>query len=224
MQKVIYHGSERIVDKPVFGAGNPKNDYGLGFYCTESPALAREWASSETEDGFANQYVIEMDGLSVLHLNGPGFNILNWLAILLENRTFDLKTPVAVQGRRYLLDHFLPDYKQADILVGYRADDSYFSFSKAFLENGISLELLQRAMRLGNLGEQVVLKSKEAFGRIQFVSAEPVESSTFYPQKLTRDRQARGAYFKMLEETPVAGAVYMVNILSEQWDANDPRL
>ena len=72
--------------------------------------------------------------------------------------------------------------------------------------------------------EQVVLKSKEAFGRIQFVSAEPVESSTFYPQKLTRDRQARGAYFKMLEETPVAGAVYMVNILSEQWDANDPRL
>lgn len=224
MKSILYHGSERLVEQPTFGKGNPRNDYGLGFYCTESPALAREWASSESEDGFANQYAIEMKGLSVLNLNGPGFNILNWLAILLENRTFDLKTPVAVQGRRYLLDHFLPDYKQADILVGYRADDSFFSFSKAFLENGISLEQLQRAMRLGNLGEQVVLKSKEAFDRIQFMSADPVESSLFYPQKRTRDQQAREAYFKMLEETPVAGAVYMVNILTEQWDSHDPRL
>lgn len=224
MKSILYHGSERLVERPVFGAGNPKNDYGLGFYCTESLDLAREWASSESEDGFANQYAIEMDGLSVLNLNGPDFNILNWLAILLENRTFDLKAPVAIQGRRYLLEHFLPDYKQADILVGYRADDSYFSFSKAFLENGISLEQLQRAMHLGNLGEQVVLKSKEAFDRIQFISAEPVESSIFYSHKRTRDQQARETYFKMLEETPVAGAVYMVNILTEQWGNNDPRL
>ena len=57
-----------------------------------------------------------------------------------ENRTFDLSTPLSVQGKKYLLDNFLPDYKGYDIITGYRADDSYFSFSKAFLANGITLE------------------------------------------------------------------------------------
>lgn len=224
MEKVLFHGSERIVSPPIFGEGNPRNDYGLGFYCTESLALAREWASSETADGFANQYILDLDGLSVLNLNGPGFNILNWLAVLLENRIFDLRTPVAVQGKRYLLENFLPEYASYDILVGYRADDSYFSFSKAFLENGISLEQLRRAMQLGNLGEQVVLKSQKAFGRIQFVKTESVESSLYYPQKRLRDQNARKEYFRMLEETPVTGEHFLVNIMGEKWLNNDPRL
>ena len=82
MEKVLYHGSARILERPIFGEGNPRNDYGLGFYCTESQDLAREWASAETVDGFANQYAIDLSGLSVLNLNGPEFNILNWLAVL----------------------------------------------------------------------------------------------------------------------------------------------
>lgn len=224
MEKVLYHGSARILERPIFGEGNPRNDYGLGFYCTESQDLAREWASAETVDGFANQYEIDLSGLSVLNLNGPEFNILNWLAVLLENRTFNLRTPTAIQGMRYLQEHFLPDYKAYDILTGYRADDSYFSFSKAFLENGISLEQLQRAMHLGGLGTQVVLKSRAAFDRLRFASAEPVVSSSFYPKKQARDQQARDTYFWMLEESPVAGATYLVNILSENWQNNDPRL
>jgi len=224
MARTLYHGSEIILQQPVWGAGNPRNDYGLGFYCTESPELAREWASSETADGFANQYALEQEGLSVLNLNGPEFTILNWLAVLLENRIFDLKTPVAVQGRRFLLDRFLPNYQSYDILIGYRADDSYFSFSKAFLENGISLEQLQWAMRLGNLGEQVVLKSKEAFERLHFIGAVPVESRLYFPRKRTRDQEARESFFKMMEETPIAGAHYLSTIITENWDNHDPRL
>ena len=38
---IIYHGSAKIIEKPVFGMGNPNNDYGLGFYCTESEELAK---------------------------------------------------------------------------------------------------------------------------------------------------------------------------------------
>lgn len=205
----------------MFGAGNPRNDYGLGFYCTENPDPAREWASSEAGDGFANRYSIDLSGLSILDLNGPGFNILNWLAVLLENRIFELRTPVAVQGRRYLLDNFLPDYKSADIIVGYRADDSYFSFTKSFLENSISFEQLERAMYLGELGKQVVIKSKEAFERLRFIDAEPVSGSTWFPRKSARDRQARQEYFRMLEETPIIGASYMINVISEKWASDD---
>ena len=224
MDKVLFHGSGRIVERPILGLGNPRNDYGPGFYCTESLALAREWASSETADGFANQYVLDLTGLSVLNLNGPGFNILNWLAVLLENRIFDLRTPVAVQGKRYLLENFLPAYQSYDILIGYRADDSYFSFSRAFLENGISLEQLRRALQLGNLGEQVVLKSEKAFDRIRFVKTEPVESSMYFPLKRLRDQKARKDYFQMLEETPVVGADFLIDIMGEKWLNDDPRL
>ena len=35
MLKTIYHGSDKIIEKPLFGHGKTYNDYGLGFYCTE---------------------------------------------------------------------------------------------------------------------------------------------------------------------------------------------
>ena len=215
MNKTLYHGSERIIERPEFGVGNHKNDYGLGFYCTEHLDLAKEWASSETKDGFVNQYSIDLDNLKVLNLNDKDYSILNWLAILLENRTFDLKTPVSLQAREYLLKNYLPDYKSCDVIIGYRADDSYFSFSRAFLENGISLSQLQKAMYLGKLGEQVVLKSKEVFEQIKFAKYIPTDSEVYYPRKMARDRQAREAYFKMLEDTAETGAVYMIDLIRQ---------
>ena len=38
---IIYHGSENIIYTPVFGGGNPGNDYGRGFYCTEDKELSK---------------------------------------------------------------------------------------------------------------------------------------------------------------------------------------
>ena len=43
---ILYHGSTKVIEKPIMGLGNPKNDYGLGFYCTENLELAKEWASA----------------------------------------------------------------------------------------------------------------------------------------------------------------------------------
>ena len=87
--KIIYHGSKDIIEKPKFGKGKPYNDYGLGFYCTENLALAKEWAVDIGRDGYANIYEIDDSRLSVLNLNDEQYTILHWLAILLENRHFD---------------------------------------------------------------------------------------------------------------------------------------
>ena len=46
---IIYHGSKEIVEKPVFGVENLRNDYGLGFYCTKNIELAKEWACFDNE-------------------------------------------------------------------------------------------------------------------------------------------------------------------------------
>jgi len=220
----LYHGSNQIIRIPTYGKGNPGNDYGLGFYCTCEPELAKEWACAEEDDGFANQYKLATEELTCLHLNGKGYHILNWLAILLENRKFDLSTPVSVRGRQYILDTFLPDYKTYDLIEGYRADDSYFSFSRAFLANGITLEQLRRAMQLGKLGEQVVLRTQAAFDALSFIEAIPVDASIYHVRRLSRDRNAREDFRKMLTETPSGEEIYISTIINEKWNNDDPRL
>ena len=151
----IYHGSPSIVT-PVFGEGKTYNDYGQGFYCTENLELAKEWACSQDSDGYANQYFLNLENLKVLYLNGPQYNILNWLAILLENRKFSIAEGLPHEAREYILETFLPEYKSYDIIKGYRADDSYFSYARDFISNTLSLGDLKRAMMLGKLGEQIV--------------------------------------------------------------------
>ena len=220
----LFHGSTKIVEKPILGVGNPKNDYGLGFYCTENLELAKEWASTERNDGFANSYEMDIEGLDILRLNRKPYHILNWLAILLENRTFVLSQGLPTEAKAYLLENFLPDYEQYDLIIGYRADDSYFSFANAFLNNTISLEQLRKAMYLGKLGEQVVLKSEKAFSKIIFIESIPVDSNLYYPKRQARDRQAREDYQKEKNATSSVDAVYMIDILREKWTNDDSRL
>lgn len=192
----VFHGSDHIVEKPVWNKGKSYNDYGKGFYCTESIEMAKEWACSEKKDGYANAYSIDLEGLKVLKLTDDDYNILNWLAILLENRKFDVSLPVARAARKYIVDNFSINVKKYDVVIGYRADDSYFSFAEDFLNNGISLQQLQKAMCLGKLGEQVVLISKKAFDKIEFSPqmTEFADHSIYYPKKAKRDKEARSQY------------------------------
>ena len=60
----IYHGSKQIVEVPTFGLGRKNNDFGLGFYCTESNDLAKEWAVSSLSDGFSNRYTLDTEYLT----------------------------------------------------------------------------------------------------------------------------------------------------------------
>lgn len=99
----LFHGSEKIVETPVFGEGKKNNDFGLGFYCTESEALAKEWAVSSLRDGFSNRYTLDTEYLNILNLNSSEYTILNWIAVLVEHRLFSIKTPVAHRAKRYLL-------------------------------------------------------------------------------------------------------------------------
>ena len=209
---------------PMFGVGKPTNDYGPGFYCTQDLELAKEWACAEDRDGFANQYRLDMDGLTCLDLGGEDWHILNWLAVLLENRVFDLSYPVAVQGRKFILDRFLPPYRDFDVVIGYRADDSYFSFARAFLSNTISLGQLSRAMRLGKLGTQVVLRSPRAFEAIWKECSYPAPASIYHVRRVARDRKAREDFRGIQEETPLTVGCYLLDIIREDWNNEDPRL
>lgn len=221
----IYHGSANRIEKPEFGKGKPYNDYGLGFYCTEDIEMAKEWSCGEDHDGFANCYDFELSGLKVLNLNAPQYTILHWLTVLLKNRTFRLTNPIAKDAKEYLMENFAVPTEQYDVIIGYRADDSYFSFAEDFLNNAISVKKLEKAMRLGNLGEQVVLVSKKAFDRIQFSGVEEAERSKYYVLKMKRDKSARSEYLNSDRKPSYSpDELYMLDIMRQGVKSDDPRL
>lgn len=224
MKKKIYHGSNKIIEKPIFGFGKAINDYGLGFYCTEELDMAKEWGVSKNSNGYANIYELETSGLTVLNLNSEKYTILHWLAVLLENRIFDIGSALAEEAKNYLLKNFSVPYKDYDIVTGYRADDSYFSFAQDFINGAISVRQLENAMKLGKLGIQVVLKSKKAFDAIKFIGAETADYSEWFAKKELRDTSVRREYFDVERNKRQRGDLYIVQILDEEIKADDSRL
>lgn len=222
--KIIYHGSKDIIKKPVFGKGKTYNDYGLGFYCTENLELAKEWGIEFDRNGYANIYQIDDSELAVLDLNSNNYSILHWLSILLENREFDIPSPLALEAKEYILNNFTVDYKKNDVIIGYRADDSYFSFAQDFLNGTISYRQLNNAMHFGNLGQQYVLKSKKAFEKIKYVGNEIALSSEWYSKKENRDKSARRDYFDTEKNRRERRDIYITQIMDEEMKSDDLRL
>lgn len=218
----IYHGSEQIVEVPEFGLGRKNNDFGLGFYCTESEELAKEWAVSSLRNGFSNRYTLNTEYLNILNLNSPDYTILNWIAVLVEHRLFSIKTPVARRAKRYLIDNFGINVNAYDLITGYRADDSYFDYAESFLNNGISVEQLARAMRLGKLGEQIVIKSKFAFSLLKYEGFDIAEKEKYYVLRKARDDEANQTYLEMLEEE--GDGLYIQDIMRGGITNDDPRI
>ena len=186
--------------------------------------MAKEWAVEKDRDGFANAYRFETEGMKVLNLNEDPYCTLHWLAVLLENRLFDIRSQIALEAKEYILANFAVDYQKADVIIGYRADDSYFSFAQDFLNNTISYRQLMHAMHLGEMGEQVVLKSRKAFSRIDWQGFELAESGIWYPKKKARDDTARSAYFDSRKYKRQKGDLFISQIIDEGMSADDLRI
>lgn len=220
----IYHGSISIIKKPIFGYGNPYNDYGLGFYCTTEKEKAKEWAVDYELDGYSNCYELNLKNLKVLNLNEKPYNALHWLTLLIQNRQFKDKSYLVRDAKEYLIKKFSIDYSNFDVIIGYRADDSYFSFARDFLQGTISYRQLAIALKLGNLGEQIVLKSQRAFDALRFIEADKAFANEWYPKKIKRESDARNEYFNNAKMKRQKGDLYINQIIDEEMEANDERL
>lgn len=224
MMRTLYHGSCNIIRQPIFGYGKPYNDYGLGFYCTEDINMAKEWGVTRTQNGFANCYKLDCDGLDILDLNSKQYVILHWLTVLLQNREFDTPGGLSLEAKEYLIKNFSVPYESADAIIGYRADDSYFSFAQDFINGSISYRQLTNAMHLGKLGQQFVLKSETAFERLEFLGYEGATVAEWYAKKEQRDSTARREYFDVERNRRQKGDLYIAQILDEEMMPGDPRL
>ena len=157
-------------------------------------------------------------------MNNDKYIILHWLAILLANREFDVPSGLAAEAKEYILNNFSVDYENFDVIIGYRADDSYFSFAQDFINGTISYRQLGNALRLGKLGQQFVLKSKKAFECIKYIGYETAENREWFEKKDLRDKLARREYFDVERNKRQRGDIYIAQIIDEEMDADDLRL
>ena len=226
MSKIILlHGTDHIIEVPDINIGNEHNDYGKGFYCTKAEEMAKEWACKQNTDGFVNRYELNTDGLKILDLTDGQHTVLNWIAILLKYRTFKLSSEIAIDAREYIIEHYSVNISDYDVVVGYRADDSYFQYAESFVSNGLPLRSLNKALRLGKLGEQTVLVSQKAFDQIKFIDAAPVSKDEYYPKFIDRDSSARKAFKQEIKKSKVyRDDIFVLDILREEMQNNDPRI
>lgn len=223
----IYHGSNNIVEKPRFGQGYVHNDYGRGFYCTDDKELAGEWACRNGQDGFINEYELSLEDkngkkLKVLDLRETG--ALAWVAVLIEHRHANLRSEVLEESREYIINNFAVKISGYDVIVGYRADDSFFTIVRDFLLGNISLRSLAEALEFGNLGLQTMIRSKTAFQCLEYKSCQPVAAKQYYEKYKNRDEGARSDYQELRRRRPNKDDILMVDIWREEMGPDDSRL
>ena len=199
MKRVLYHGSEKIIEHPVFGYGNRHNDYGLGFYCTPDKQLAKEWAKRKNNDGFVNVYTIRDDRFHILDLTDNQHDVLHWIALLMSNRFIEKEVEkMYPRELDYLFQNYLIDITPYDVIIGYRADDAYFRFPESFIRGDLTVETLKEIYQLGDLGKQYVLISERAFKNIHFesfIEAKQEDYQAYYARKEKADKR----YVELLE-------------------------
>ncbi len=224
MSKIIlYHGSQEIVKEPKLELGKKNNDFGQGFYCTKIIERGKEWACKESLFGILNKYELDLEGLKILDLTKVKFPSLTWICLLINNRKFDKDNDADLVAKE--LDKlFGVDTSDYDLIIGYRADDSYFSFAQAFLSNSLAIQSLSYVLSLGHLGLQYFLKSEKAFKQLKFLDFENVSEEYFYAFK-DRDQKARENYKKYINEHKLNDSdLFAREIIKKGFDLNDPRL
>lgn len=166
--------------------------YGKGFYLTENPELAKEWAVCRPNDknGWVHKYELETDDLNILDFQKE--NVLSWLAELMKHRE-------AADSKRYrmLAEKFIKKYgidtSGYDVIKGWRANASYFYIAKEFVRDNIDIDILEELLSLGGLGIQYCIKSERAYSRLQEVKNEllTVDYDEFNAKYNLRDVSAR---------------------------------
>ena len=84
------------------------------------------------------------------------------------------------------------------------------------------MQQLAKAMRLGKLGEQIVIKSKYAFSLLHYEGFSIAEKEKYYVLRKARNDEADQLYLDMLEAEN--DGLYMLDIMRGGIRNDDPRI
>ena len=171
----LFHGSKRVLENPTPNGSAVANDYGPSFYLTLDVEAAKSWACRNESVGIVNEYYVDKrkyDRLKVLDLTKKDrYSVLNWIAILIHFRKLDSSF---VRNNALILEwlsKYYIDVSEYDVVIGYRADDSYFRFPIRFLTGALAFDDLERIYLSGDLGIQYAFMSEKAINLLEFQSS-----------------------------------------------------
>lgn len=189
---ILYHGTSDKIVEPTFGLGDEKHDYGKGFYLTENPELAKEWAVCRPNDsnGWLHKYELDIDSLKILDFQEK--DILCWLAELMKHRDASDTKRYKMLAAKFIEKYGL-DTDEYDVIKGWRANASYFYIAKEFVRDNIDVDILEELLLLGDLGVQYCIKSPLAYSKLQEVKEDisMVNYDEFNAKYNLRDVEAR---------------------------------
>ena len=177
-----------------------KNDYGKGFYLTESLRLAKEWAVCRPDErnGWVHKFSLDITDLRVLDFQEH--NILSWLAELMKHRDAADSKRYRVLSRKFIEKYGI-DSEHYDVIKGWRANASYFYIAREFVRDNIDVEILEELLSLGGLGIQYCIKSERAYESLAEIKEELtcVDFREFNEKYNERDVSAREKMRKLVD-------------------------
>ena len=174
--------------------GRKNMDFGAGFYLTPSAIQAMEWSVRNGTDGSINYYLLKLDNLKILNLDPKETSLLYGVGEIIDNRKFIWISSLAYDWiYDWIKKNWCIGKQKYDIILGYTADDQCFSIYKDFFNNQLSFKGLCKAILLGGLGYQYVIKSEKGYNNlIKFKNSETIACFTFGP--LTENRRNLAKY------------------------------
>lgn len=159
--KILYHGSNMKVDKPMLLKGQRALDFGAGFYLTSSYEQAMKWAKTVTRrrgngQPIVNIYDLDEQRLATLHVLSFNTADGDWLDYVVKNR----------RGQAVVGDY--------DVVIGPVANDSTLPVIDDYMSGNYIKEEAVRRLLPQNLTDQYAFKSTEALAALTYKEGDNV--------------------------------------------------
>ena len=151
--KLVYHGSNTVVDCPEIRIHKYNKDFYYGFYCTEIREQAIRWATRHGGVGIINTYEYSHD--DTLKIKVFPEMTEEWLDFIVECRS----------GHAHAYD----------IVEGPMADDTIFNYVQNFIDGKISREAFWALAKFKHPTHQISFHTAKALTTLKFIESIEVE-------------------------------------------------
>lgn len=218
---ILYHGSKVIIQKPITHGSNFANDYGPSFYLTLDLNAAKSWACKNDIVGLVNKYKVSphnYDRFRILDLSDKSkYSVLNWMAILMHFRTLDSSFAKNNKIALDWLEKYYINVYEYDVIIGFRADDSYFRFPSRFVSNDLAIEDLEDVFLSGDLGIQYAFMSERAIKSLKFSGVIECDAS-FLGHYYSAINQASQEFDIILNKPRDPNKTYILDLIRKDYE------
>ena len=144
--KILYHGSNVVVQNPKILINGHYKDFGYGFYCANLKKQAKRWALTKRGESVVNSYV---------YTENSNFKICSFEEMTEEWLEF------VVNCRRGKEHEF-------DIVDGPMADDQIWDYVEDYMDGSISKEAFWELVKFKYPTHQIVFCTEEALKTLHF--------------------------------------------------------